>query len=70
MKQVVQIVGMSCQHCVKKISVAIYSLPGVQKVKILLKKNQGIIQFDEQQVTVNALLNKIVEAGYQAEVRR
>lgn len=41
MKQQFSIQGMSCNHCVAKVEETLQTLPGVQKVKVNLKKRRA-----------------------------
>ncbi len=62
MKKIISIDGMSCQHCVAHVETALKGLPGVEKVKVDLKKNQA-----EVQATVledGAIRSAIDDAGY------
>ncbi|MBV7389310.1 copper chaperone CopZ [Enterococcus alishanensis] len=68
MKQTFNIEGMTCQHCVKNVENAVNELPGIDKVKINLKKNNGVVKFDEAQVTAAEIATKVTDAGYQTEV--
>ncbi|MDH6365295.1 copper chaperone [Enterococcus sp. PF1-24] len=68
MKQTFSIKGMSCQHCVARVEEGIKSLAGIQKVKINLKKENGVVKFDESQVTPQQIAEKITETGFTAEV--
>ena len=68
MKQTFSIKGMSCEHCVARVEKGINELPGIQKVKINLKKANGVVKFDESQVTPTANAEKVTAVGYPTEV--
>lgn len=68
MKQEFSIKGMSCKHCAARVEEGIISLAGIQKVKINLKKENGVVKFDESQVSAQQIADKITEVGYNAEV--
>lgn len=68
MKQTFKITGMTCQHCVKNIETAVQELNGLKKIKIHLKKETALVHYNEEQLSSEAIINKITEAGYQAEV--
>ncbi|KAF1301259.1 MULTISPECIES: copper chaperone CopZ [Enterococcus] len=68
MKQTFAIKGMNCEHCVAKVENGIKELPGIQKVKIQLKKNAGTVKFDEAQISGQQIADKITEVGYPTEV--
>lgn len=68
MKQTFSIKGMSCNHCVARVENAIKELPGVDKVKINLKKESGVVKFDESQISSQQIAQKVTETGYETEV--
>lgn len=68
MKQTFSIEGMSCNHCVAKVEAGIKELPGIQKVKINLKKNNGVVKFDDAQVTAEKIAETVTAAGYPTQV--
>ncbi|HLQ40498.1 MAG TPA: copper chaperone CopZ [Tetragenococcus sp.] len=68
MKQKFSIEGMSCAHCVAHVEDAVNELPGIQKVKIHLKRNNGVVKFDDNQVNSEQIAEKITAAGYPATV--
>lgn len=68
MKKQFAINGMSCNHCVANVEKAINQLDGIDKVKINLKKNQGVVKFDEAQVSADQIAAAVTEAGYETEV--
>lgn len=68
MKQTFSIEGMSCNHCVAKVEAGIKELPGIQKVKINLKKGNGVVKFDEGQVDATAIAEKVTATGYPTQV--
>ncbi|MEY8445169.1 copper chaperone CopZ [Enterococcus ratti] len=68
MKQEFLIKGMHCNHCVARVEEALRNLEGVKKVKIHLKKEKGLVKFDETSVPLEEICQTINELGYQAEV--
>ena len=67
MKQTFTIKGLSCAHCVARVEKAISELAGVDKVKVSLKKAQGVVKFDEEQVSAETIVQAVQEAGYEAQ---
>ena len=64
MKKTIKIDGMSCEHCAKKVELALKSIAEVKKVKVHLKKKEAIVILDasvENQVLTSAIEN----LGYQ-----
>ncbi|EFU75012.1 copper chaperone CopZ [Enterococcus italicus DSM 15952] len=69
MKQTFAIEGMSCAHCVAHVEKAVNELPGIKKVAVHLKKNNGVIKFDETQVTSDQIIEKInTDTNYHAHL--
>ena len=68
MKQKFTINGMSCNHCVATVERAVNELPGIQKVKVNLKKNEGVVKFDESQIDAQQIAEKVTAAGFDTEV--
>ncbi|KAF1303340.1 copper chaperone CopZ [Enterococcus saccharolyticus] len=68
MKQTFAINGMSCQHCVGRVEKAVHELPGIKKVKVNLKKQNGVIKFDETETSAESIVAAINETGYEAKV--
>lgn len=58
--------GMSCQHCVKAVSEALASVPGVSRVvSVELDSGRALVEGDAEP---EALASAVAEAGYEAEV--
>lgn len=64
---VIKIGGMSCQGCVKNIGGVLSALAGVASAEVSLEAAQATVAFDAQQVTRQALLAAIEDAGFDAE---
>lgn len=57
MKKIIEIKGMSCQHCVARATKALNSIDGVE-AKVNLKKNNAVVQLAkdvEDQIFKDAL---------------
>lgn len=68
MKKEFAINGMSCNHCVATVGKAINQLDGIDKVKINLKKNQGVVKFNEAKVSADQIAAAVTESGFETEV--
>jgi copper ion binding protein len=64
MKSILNIEGMSCDHCVKFVTGALEKIPGVTGVKVSLKNNKAEVEHSDQ-VTADALKAAVTEAGYE-----
>lgn len=59
---------MSCDHCVARVEKALSEVPGVKKAKVILKKANAKVKYDEQLVTDEDIIAKVTEVGYTATV--
>jgi copper ion binding protein len=60
--------GVSCQHCVNAVTREVTALSGVQRVEVNLDDKTVTVEH-EPQVTAQAIISAINEAGYD-EVER
>ncbi|MGX7014638.1 copper ion binding protein [Vagococcus silagei] len=67
MKQVLNVSGMSCEHCAGRVEEAVSALAGVNKVKVKLKKNEVKVNFDDTLQSIDTISTTINELGYQVE---
>jgi copper ion binding protein len=65
MKTVLNIEGMSCEHCVKHVTEALKGIAGVKSAKVNLKNKRAEVNHDEN-VTLDAMKAAVSEAGYEA----
>ncbi|TLG79621.1 copper chaperone CopZ [Vagococcus zengguangii] len=68
MKQVINIEGMSCNHCVARVEEALAPLEGMKKVKVNLKKGQAVVKYDEQLLNETTLVSTVNDLGFKASV--
>ena len=65
MKQATFIVpDMTCKHCVMRVTRAIGEQPGTADVQVDLKSKRATFQYDPAQVTPDAIVAAITDAGY------
>lgn len=64
-KTVLKVDGMSCEHCVKAITSAGGTLPGVHKVSVDLKAKTVTFSYDPTQSTLDQIKSEIKEQGYE-----
>ncbi|MFV0402245.1 MAG: heavy-metal-associated domain-containing protein [Oscillospiraceae bacterium] len=64
MKKVMEIGGMSCEHCKARVEKALDALPGV-KAKVNLKKNEAVIETAD--ASDESLRAAVEEAGYEVK---
>jgi copper chaperone len=63
-KTTLKIQGMTCNHCVMRVSKALKAVPGVQDAQVDLQKGEASVTFDEAKVTQEKMSIAVVEAGY------
>ncbi|MEE3343362.1 MAG: heavy metal-associated domain-containing protein [Bacilli bacterium] len=62
-KKIVNISGMSCEKCAKKVKNALESIPEINKVKVDLSKNAALIYY-KTEVNDEDIRRKIEEFDY------
>lgn len=68
MKEKFQIKGMSCSSCVSHVEKAVGKLEGVKEVQVSLLSNNMQVQFEENKLTKDKIIEAVKEAGYEASV--
>jgi copper chaperone len=58
--------GMSCGGCVKSVTGVLEALPGVGKAEVSLEKGEAQVAFAAGQVTRDAMLRAVEDAGFEA----
>lgn len=62
-KKVINVDGMSCSHCAKKVENSLKEIDGVLKVSVNLDKKEVIIT-SKFEIDTNLLCKKIEDLGY------
>jgi len=63
-KTVLNVEGMSCEHCVRAVIGAVAVLPGVDRVVIDLETGTVTVDHDPAQSPLNKIKFEIEEQGY------
>ena len=58
---------MHCSNCVMRIESLEDELPGVRSIRASYRKGEMMVEFDETQISVEAILRAVKQAGYTAE---
>lgn len=64
-KTVLQVHGMSCQHCVKAVQTAVSALPGVDGVDVNLAGKTATVTYDPDQCPLEKIKLEIEDQGYE-----
>jgi copper chaperone CopZ len=60
--------GMTCGHCEMRVREALKALPGVVEAEVDRERERAVVMLaPNQQVSIEALVAAVVEAGYEAE---
>jgi copper chaperone CopZ len=60
-----EIVGMTCENCVKHVTQALAALRGVKRVDVSLEEGRATVE-TQSPVHLEHLIETVEEAGYQA----
>lgn len=63
MKKIIDINGMSCEHCKARVEKALNAIDGVE-AKVELKKNRAIVNL-KKDIDDKTLRDAVTEAGYE-----
>lgn len=63
MKTIVNVEGMCCEHCAKRVENALSAVHGVVSADVKLKKNIAVLRSREQ-LSEEEIKNVVTEAGY------
>jgi copper chaperone len=63
-KTILNVDGMSCEHCVKAITKAVGALPGVESVAVSLESKTVTVEHDTTQASLEKIKSEIEEQGY------
>jgi len=63
-KVVLNVEGMSCDHCVKAVTNSVGVLPGVFNVAVDLASKTVSVEYNPDKVTINNIKNEIEEQGF------
>ena len=68
MRKIIDVDGITCDHCVATIKKAIESLSGIIKVNVDKQKQQVVVEFNESLKNSKKILEKIGEAGFEVRM--
>ncbi|HHW69858.1 MAG TPA: heavy-metal-associated domain-containing protein [Clostridiales bacterium] len=63
MKKVLTIEGMSCKHCIDRVTKALNDINGVKSVKVKLKNGTATVKLDKE-IDNDVLKNAVEDMGY------
>ena len=66
METTLNVDGMSCMHCVNKVTKIISGFKSAKEVKVDLDKKEAKFSFDESAVDLSNIIGAIKKAGFEA----
>ncbi len=64
-RNVIKATGMTCQHCVMRVTKGLKALNGVEEVAVDLSSGNITVDYDGAKVSKEQLDGAVKEAGYQ-----
>jgi copper ion binding protein len=61
--------GMTCGHCVMRVTKALEEVDGVKSVKVSLDKKEAEVVFKGDKIGEDVLISAVENAGYKAKVK-
>ena len=68
MNKILNVDGITCEHCVDTIKEAVGILDGVYSVDVDVEKKQVDVEFDEKLAKPEDLIHKIEEIGFEVRI--
>ena len=68
MNKIINVDGITCEHCVDTIKEAVEILDGVLRVDVDIAQKQVVVEFDEKMAKPEDLIDKIEEVGFNVRI--
>ncbi|KAF9364510.1 hypothetical protein BGX34_001281 [Mortierella sp. NVP85] len=62
------VVGMTCMSCVNAITSVLSSSPGVKDVKVSLKENQAVVEYEPTEISAAQIKEAIEDCGFEVPI--
>lgn len=63
-QEILNVNGMSCQHCVNNVTRSLTSISGVEKVEVSLTNKTVAVSYNDELVELTQIIEKIERLGY------
>lgn len=63
-KQIINVAGMSCQHCVSAVQKGLLDLPGISEVQVDLSSGKVSFNMDDSKMNMDKIAEAIEDMGY------
>jgi P-type Cu+ transporter len=67
-KQIFKVTDMTCANCAMHLESLEDELPGVRRIDASYRKSQMMVEYDENQLSVETILGAVRKKGYTAQV--
>ncbi len=66
-KKTLNVLGMTCASCVNTVEKSINTLEGIQNATVNFATEKLTVEFDENKITIDDIINSVQKVGYNAE---
>ncbi|MEO0704287.1 MAG: heavy metal translocating P-type ATPase [Cyanobacteria bacterium J06649_5] len=66
---ILRLKGMACASCANKIETTLQSVPGIGYAQVNFATEQASVDYDEQKVSLQRILDAVAEVGFEADER-
>jgi len=63
--KILNVAGMSCEHCKMAVTNAVSALDGVKDVEVSLENNTASVEFEESKLLLETIRQAIQAQGYE-----
>ena len=70
LKQKFDIQGMTCSSCSSHVEKAVSKLEGVKTIQVNLLQNNMLVEYEENKLSKEQIIQAVVEAGYGASIEK
>jgi copper chaperone len=63
--KIINVAGMSCEHCKMAVTRAVSALEGVKAVEVSLENNTATVEFEETKLGLDTIRQVIEAQGYE-----
>ena len=65
-----EVKGMHCKDCPKKVERSLTKLEGVSEVKVYYETENGCVTFNKDLVSISDIINRIGKMGFEAKTAK
>ncbi|WP_042150115.1 heavy-metal-associated domain-containing protein [Paucisalibacillus sp. EB02] len=65
-----EVIGMHCQDCPKKVERSVSKLDGVSQVKVNYETENGYVTYNKELTDISDIMHRINKMGFEAKVSK